>query len=442
MTDTQTKKPKPPGMILDDYHARNGGALARAHNDDEHAGQWSEAFAASFEPLSIVQSMTTNNRQGQWWSMLADSPDYRELRRLTSLRPAAARHGCASLAKSYIDWLEQKKDGGSGGDDDGDGDGNPGDGNGNPGNNGTDLDSANEAAKQALEDAQAADGADMLPGGHFQDWASLPPATQARKIEAARFTGLYRLARIAGRLRITADGIADRRRDDERHVELAGIGPGDRPADLLPAELDALDDPDRGPMVAYRLAQGIADCRTYDAPAQVGSGPIIALVDNSGSMGGHRIISANALVLALAHLAKRTGRGIAAGWWGSKQNEFDSSFRVGAAAVARGACQLSVGGGTDPSYPFFRFPTKHWPSMPEQLRRRGDVILITDGEFQLKPEIEKHWQEFAKENSVRLFIIGIEAKIEPNVEALAEKIWHVTQPDQVGANLMLQLVKR
>ena len=429
-------------MHLDDYHRRNGGGLAERAQQIEYAQQWSEAFAAAFEPKRLVAGMTRDNREGNFWNMLTASPEYAELRKLTALRPGVARTACHSLAESYLQWLQTRQEG-PGGDGDEDSSGDAGDegadgGEPQPG----DDKAAQEAARKALENAEAADGLDMLPGGLGQSF-ELSQDGPERDAALCKINGtrLHELARIAGRLRIVADGVITTDRDEDEHEELSGIGPGRRVADLLPGELDALDDPDRWAQVAYRLAEGIADCRTYDAPAREGMGPLVILTDNSGSMDGDRIIAANAVVLALAHLAKIQHRKIAAAWWNSSPDSFRKSWKIGGEKVAERAVKLHASGGTQPELPLVMFPRTLWPTLDEQFRRRADVVLITDASFGLWSDLIQQWREFAQANRVKLLTIVIGANCSDDLRELSDKVWEVEQASDVGRELMLQLVK-
>jgi len=76
----------------------------------------------------------------------------------------------------------------------------------------------------------------------------------------------------------------------------------------LPVELARLADPEFELDALRRIVERQALCREHHAIEPVGKGPIIVVLDESGSMDGEKCHTAKALALALAWIARQQRR--------------------------------------------------------------------------------------------------------------------------------------
>jgi len=76
------------------------------------------------------------------------------------------------------------------------------------------------------------------------------------------------------------------------------------------------------------FAEHQALCREHHAVEPAGKGPVIAVVDESGSMQGAKAETAKALALALAWVARRQRR-----WWARRGGSVPAAAAVGAAVA-------------------------------------------------------------------------------------------------------------
>jgi uncharacterized protein with von Willebrand factor type A (vWA) domain len=224
----------------------------------------------------------------------------------------------------------------------------------------------------------------------------------ARQIELGRRLAtsakLRRLSALVGRMR--AQALALRRRTLERaNAEVHAVEWGDDPGRLLPPELLALRHPLLRRDFRRRLLEGgLLVYRLRGAEA--GRGPLIVCVDGSSSMAGEKEIWAKAVALTLLEIARRQRRLFRFVCFAAADTPLftlDLNPRVHHAVQVDRTLDVAEyfpGGGTD-----FETPLGAAADALAQARwRRGDIVLITDGECDVSPE----WLARFKREKARL----------------------------------------
>jgi uncharacterized protein with von Willebrand factor type A (vWA) domain len=102
--------------------------------------------------------------------------------------------------------------------------------------------------------------------------------------------------------------------------EVTDIERGRNLSRLLPSELMMLADPRTKLVLARRLHEAGALQYKLEAEEKVGQGPIVVLIDDSGSMRGSREVWAKGIALALLDLARREERPFAYGTFATQMN--------------------------------------------------------------------------------------------------------------------------
>lgn len=190
--------------------------------------------------------------------------------------------------------------------------------------------------------------------------------------------------------------------------ELHGVETGSELARLLPSELSALASSKRALrlLTLSKIAERKALVYATRTREEEVSGPIIVLLDCSGSMGGSKIEMAQAVALTLLSLAAREKRACVIAMFD------DSVFR--SATLERGAdiesiisaVNMYVGpsGGTE-----FEAALGFARQQIEQnkVAKKADIIMVTDGICYLTPEFEDAFSKFLKKTGTSLFGIGI-----------------------------------
>ncbi len=211
----------------------------------------------------------------------------------------------------------------------------------------------------------------------------------ARQIELGRRLvtnpKLRRLAALVGRMR--AHALALRRRTLERaNAEVHAVEWGDDFGRLLPPELLALRHPLLRRDFRRRLLEG--ELLVYRLRgAESGRGPMIVCVDGSSSMAGEKEVWAKAVALTLLEIARRQRRLFRFVCFAAADTPLftlDLNPRAHHAVHVDRALDVAEyfpGGGTD-----FETPLDAAVDALGAARwRRGDVVLITDGECDVSP---------------------------------------------------------
>jgi uncharacterized protein with von Willebrand factor type A (vWA) domain len=212
-----------------------------------------------------------------------------------------------------------------------------------------------------------------------------------RKIELGRRLAtnpkLRKLAAVLGRMREHA--LALRRRPFERaSEEVFDVRLGRDVERLLPPELLALHHPVLRRDFARRLVEGELLTYALRGPDERGRGPMIVCLDGSGSMAGEKEIWSKAVALTLLEIARRQRRLFRFICFSSADTPLftrDLNPRERHEVHEDRALDVAEyfpGGGTD-----FQVPLDAALDCLRTARyRRGDVVLITDGECRVSPE--------------------------------------------------------
>ena len=210
---------------------------------------------------------------------------------------------------------------------------------------------------------------------------------------------LRKLARLVGRMREQA--FALRKRSFERtSEELFEVRLGKDLERLLPPELVALHHPLLRRDFARRLVEGRLLSYALRGVDEHGRGPMIVCLDGSSSMAGEKEIWSKAVALTLLEIARRQRRLFRFICFSSADTPLftlDLNPRERYEVQEDRALDVAEyfpGGGTDFETPL----TAALDCLKAARYRRGDVVLITDGECQISPE----WRERFQAEKVRL----------------------------------------
>ena len=259
----------------------------------------------------------------------------------------------------------------------------------------------------------------------------------------ARSPKLRRLAALAGRMRSMA--LALRRASLERpnaevyEVQLAG-----ELARLLPPELLALRHPllrrdflrrlHEGRLLAYRL-------RGVD---ERGRGPLVVCLDGSSSMAGDKELWAKAVTLTLLEIARRQRRLFRVIAFSSRDMPLfvrDLNPREHHRIQEERVFELAehfAGGGTD-----FELPLDAALATLRSARyRRGDIVLITDGECRVSPAWLERFRRDKAQLEFALFsvLIDVGSSTVETLHALSDRVTSVSRlTDDAARDLFLSL---
>jgi uncharacterized protein with von Willebrand factor type A (vWA) domain len=192
-------------------------------------------------------------------------------------------------------------------------------------------------------------------------------------------------------------------------------------AQLLPHELVRLGIPELELDTLRRLAERQCLARDYQSLEPVGKGPIVVVIDESGSMAGDKVQTAKALALALAWIARQQRR-----WCGLIAYSGDTGERLLSLPPSRwdesevldwlGAF---LGGGSTLDVPIVELP---W--MVEQLWAPPgitDVLILTDAICSIPLELQQKFLAWKKSISARIISLVL-AETAGDLAALSDEV--------------------
>jgi uncharacterized protein with von Willebrand factor type A (vWA) domain len=266
-----------------------------------------------------------------------------------------------------------------------------------------------EAVKvtQNLDDAaQEAESWSLMIGSGYK-------SSPGRQIELGKHLAgndkLKKLAQMVGRMKEHA--LALRRKIFERtNEELFEVGLGAEVSRLLPHELVTLHHPVLRKDFTRRFVENELLLYSLRGIEEKGKGPVVVCLDGSSSMMGDKEVWAKALTLTLLEIARRQRRLFRSICFSSADTPLrilDLNPRERYEVEMNKVMELAEyfpGGGTD-----FETPLNAARECIQQSRfKRGDIVFITDGECQVRPEWAEQFRADKAEMGFSLFSILID----------------------------------
>lgn len=221
---------------------------------------------------------------------------------------------------------------------------------------------------------------------------------------------LQDIMRLAGRYRRLAQS---RQRTKPVHGmdEVCGVTQTGEIERLLPSELALLDIPELEDDMLRRLVE--RNCMGYDFQGRQGEarGPIVVVVDESGSMGGEPIAHAKAIALAMAWIARHQKRYCCLVSFSSGGGGVFMPMPGGECPPAQLLEWLEgfIGGGTDLVTLTEELPAK-WESLG-CTDGKTDIICITDASLYCEDDRAARFKQWKAEHRARLetIVVGCDA---------------------------------
>ncbi|MBI3802036.1 MAG: VWA domain-containing protein, partial [Deltaproteobacteria bacterium] len=260
---------------------------------------------------------------------------------------------------------------------------------------------------QDLDDAaQEAESWSLAIGSGYK-------SSPGRQIELGKHLAgndkLKKLAQMVGRMKQHA--LALRRKIFERtSEELFEVGLGNEVSRLLPHELVTLHHPVLRKDFTRRFIEGELLLYSLRGIEEKGKGPVVVCLDGSSSMMGDKEVWAKALALTLMEIARRQRRLFRSICFSSADTPLQildlnprERYEVEMDKVMELA-EYFPGGGTD-----FEKPLDAARECVQQSRfKRGDIVFITDGECQVRPDWAERFRADKEEMGFSLFSILID----------------------------------
>jgi uncharacterized protein with von Willebrand factor type A (vWA) domain len=262
----------------------------------------------------------------------------------------------------------------------------------------------------------------------------------ATTFKAARSNpALLRICSLAGRFRQLAQGL-HKARSRDGFDEITGLESGGDISRLIPSELMKLGIPELELDFLRRFVERQCLCREFESTEKVGLGPIVIVIDESGSMVGHRNESAKAIALTLSWIARRQGR-----WCGLVAFSGGSGHRVLALPPNKwNQVQLYewleafLGMGSDQDVPIGEMPAI-FTEIGAPVGKT-DLIYVTDAELRIS---EKKTSAFkAWKASVQARLISLVLNSDPgDLTSISDEVHLISSldPTEVGIRKVFSL---
>jgi uncharacterized protein with von Willebrand factor type A (vWA) domain len=227
---------------------------------------------------------------------------------------------------------------------------------------------------------------------------------------------LKEISEWAGRMKLIAQ--KKQRSKHQESNDRSGIAMGNQVEMLLPTELASFASPHTRLDFLRRFAEG--QTLQYDSKGkeQLGKGPIVLCLDQSGSMTNQDTI-AKGFALALMSIARRQSRDFALILFSDRARKplVFPRGKIGVDDMIRLATTF-LDGGTD-----FASPLKKASEVIQSSRfRKADVVFVTDGEDRLTEDFVKHWNELKASKDFRVLSLLIGTENDETVKKFSDRV--------------------
>ena len=397
--------------------------------------------------------------------MVDDMPEFEQLRRSVAGDPDFSALAARDILKVIEEQASNLKQASEERKDEEDQDGDD-EGVGAPGNG---LPSAGDMARSALRVAmrritdEVSDAKNMMNGIAPGLEAAPPTHEQAdparyHLAESVKDSDSFKsIMEKAGRLRRIASK-QKRVRDRQMRSEVVDIERGADLSRVLPSQIAGLAHPVMSKLVKRNIVERSLMQYRLEGSENKGRGPVVVLLDRSGSMRGEEEVWASAIGIAMIGVARKqkrsvtvlgfnaylTGgvhmnaRGVAhklvLNGEASYGNASISAEKIpgGAAAMALHVASEGSGGGTEFAPPV-RAALHHLPASVAE--EKADLIFVTDGHATLTMELEAEIQ-IAKERGLRVFGMTVGGgSIGETMQAICDETLGIQGEAEVGTLL-------
>jgi len=403
-----TESASPTALVVDEWGLRRGRDLIeeseRLRNADLDQFAAADFFGIAFDPDPQLMPSCMDTRRQQFISQMLETPEYHALHADTQLDDTAASIAAAHFAEQFAKFKkENSKDKTVEGPDSAATATGAGDLAGEMATLRAVGKAVTEAGREVNELKESAAALGMGPG---EPGSNNPTAIAELFKRVRRDPNVKKICDLAGRFRRVAQS-KQRQKVSHGLDDVVGVEPGGDIGRLLPSELVKLMIPEFELDTLRRIVERQALCREHHSVEPVGKGPIICVVDESGSMSGVKAHTAKALALALAWIARRQRR-----WCGLVAFSGDSGERLLALPPGRwneaALCDwLSefIGSGSD-----LDLPIRELPRMYQEIGAPTgvtDIIFLTDARAHIPADVSDRflaWKQVVKARVISLVI--------------------------------------
>lgn len=380
-------------LIVDRWNVRRGEELA---DDTFSANLMSDCHTAMFDPEPQLAEHPEDKHRSKWFADLLASDDYIASHVNTMCDKGLSEIAACAIAERYIEWRKDQPD------DDEPDDSLEGDL--------KRMQSVAGAMEQAQEDCENAEAFARGIGKEPNVNGQIDPVALVNAVKRMQDNEqLKQIFMWAGRFRRYA-AAAQKSKAKHGYDDMIGVRLDGEVGKLTTSELAKLGIEELELDLLRRITERQAMCREYQGEEKVAMGPIVVLVDESGSMYGEPIIKAKALALTLAWVAQQQNRWIAF-------SSFTSSPYGRTLCMPPGKWNQQTliewisafdDGGTELTLLLDTLPNQYWAEFGCP-KGKTDIITITDAAVRANPRLVKSFNQWRKDNQVKSYGLILDA---------------------------------
>jgi uncharacterized protein with von Willebrand factor type A (vWA) domain len=414
----------PTALKLDQWSLRKGTELLaespRLRKLNLTSETVADLHAAAFLPCPELEDSCKDPLRREFIQELLSTPDYKSLHESTKLNGIASEIAACSFAEQFYLLAVRVETSPK-----------------LPESKSLEIEiifSASKAAKQATEGVEELESVAQAFGLGKGEPGSSDVNAIATTFKAVRSNpALLRICSLAGKFKQLAQGL-HKARSKNGFEEVVGLESGGDISRLIPSELMRLGIPELELDFLRRFAERQCLCREFESTEKVGLGPIVIVVDESGSLVGSKNESAKAIALTLASIARKQGR-----WCGLVAFSGGSGHRVLALPPTKwNQVQLYswlesfIGCGSDQDV-----PVQEMPAIFTEICAplgKTDLIYVTDAELRIS---EKKASAFkAWKNSVQARLISLVLNSDPGqLSSISDEVHLINSLDPAEAGI-------
>jgi uncharacterized protein with von Willebrand factor type A (vWA) domain len=250
---------------------------------------------------------------------------------------------------------------------------------------------------------------------------------------------LRQISRLAGSYRKVAEGI-HRTQTRDGFDDFAGVILGNELSRILPMELLRIALPELELDFLRRFAEGQLQLRDFESNDPAGLGPVVVVVDESGSMNGAKIEHSKAIALTFAWLSRCQKRwcGLVSFSGGTGRSVLAIPPDSSKTKELLGWAISFIGGGSDQDLPVSEMPAIFAEiGAPEG---KTDLIYISDAQLRINT---KHAEAFLEwKASVRATLTSLVIGSEPgDLTTISDKVhlFEMLSPALIGSEQVFSI---
>lgn len=410
--------PSPTALQLDKFSIRRGKEWAKDKNITKLFGSEDkktiEHSAADFlnlawDPDPQLVANCEDSQRLEYISALLQSPEYESLHRQTCLDSLASEMAAASFVQQWMvlrakakpeDEMEQEAN-----------------------TQGACQNAMNQAKQQVQDLKETRDSLGI--GDERNGMAGLSPAQIRKLFEKIRTDShLGEIMRLAGRYKRMAQSL-QASKTIHGVDEVVGIEFGNDLSRITVSELSYLSDEDMENDFLRRYAEGELEIEEMNATEKETKGPIVIVIDESGSMSGAPIANAKAMAIAMIWIAQHQKRHVALVSFSDGVDHRKLIIPPGQSdpeALVEWLSEM-LNGGTDPHVPFQVVP-EMWGKDLQCPKGKTDYILLTDAAIHVPNDMKQAFRAWKEQETVSMYSIIIGADGE-SVKDISDRIFEI-----------------